>query len=66
MLKKNKASMIQRPVVEWGRHLEKLISEVSELKTDAITREEVISELSNKFGPVSTTTEYQECISAKS
>ena len=38
MLEKNKATMIKKPVAEWPRHLEKLISEVSELKTDAVTR----------------------------
>ena len=38
VLEKKKASMIRRPVAEWARHLEKLISEVSELKTDAVTR----------------------------
>ena len=58
--------MIKRPVVEWNRYLEKLISEVSELKTDAITKEQVISELSNKFGTVNTTKHYQDCMSSKS
>ena len=39
ILQKNKTSMVRRPVFEWARHFEKLISEVSELKTDSMTRE---------------------------
>ena len=39
VLEKNKAAMIRRPVAEWARHLEKLTCAVSELKTDAITKE---------------------------
>jgi hypothetical protein len=38
MLEKNKMAVIKRPVAEWARILEKLSSEVSELKTDAITK----------------------------
>ena len=39
VLEKNKVAMIKRPVAEWARHLEKLTCAVSELKTDAITKE---------------------------
>ena len=45
MLEKNKVTMIKRPVAEWARLLEKLSSEVSELKTDAITKGQVMQEL---------------------
>lgn len=37
--------MIKRPVSEWAHHLEKLTQEVSELKTDSITKEQVMQEL---------------------
>ena len=37
--------MIKSPVAEWARLLEKLSSEVSELKTDAITKGQVMQEL---------------------
>ena len=63
VLEKNKVAMIKRPVAEWARHLEKLTCAVSELKTEAITREEVMAELYNKFGPVQAMTQYQECMS---
>ena len=66
VLEKNKVAMIKRPVAEWARHLEKLTCAVSELKTDAITMEEVMAELSNKFGTVQAMTQYQECMSPKS
>ena len=44
-LEKNKVMMIKSPVAEWARLLEKLSSEVSELKTDAITKGQVMQEL---------------------
>ena len=66
VLEKNKTSMVRRPVVEWAGYLEKLTSEVSELKTDSMTREQVLQELANKFGPVNTMQQYQECMSPKS
>ena len=66
VLQKNKTSMVRRPVIEWARHFEKLTSEVSELKTDSMTREQVMQELANKFGPVNTARQYEECMSPKS
>ena len=44
-LEKNKVMMIKNPFAEWARLLEKLSSEVSELKTDAITKGQVMQEL---------------------
>lgn len=42
ILEKNKVMMIKRPVAEWAQLLKKLSSSVSELKTDAITKQEVM------------------------
>ena len=42
VLDKNKVMMIKRPVAEWAQLLKKLSSSVSELKTDAITKQEVM------------------------
>ena len=42
VLEKNKKTMIKRPVAEWAQLLKKLSSLVSELKTDAITKQEVM------------------------
>jgi len=42
VLEKNKVMMIKRPVAEWAQLLKKLSSSVSELKTDAITKQEVM------------------------
>ena len=39
---------------------------MSELKTDAVTKAQVMQELANKFGPVNALAQYQECMSSTS